>query len=121
MGVYIKSMDAPKTCFDCPFMYARTLCSANTRITFDDPGYSELKWRHKDCPLVPVPAHGRLFDADKLEEDINHDIENTENYLNDPGFTEADRERFQADIDFLEGIRDVLAQRPTVIPAEAET
>lgn len=29
---------------------------------------SRLKTRHPRCPLVEIPAHGRLIDADALEE-----------------------------------------------------
>ena len=51
MSVLIKGMTMPKTCFDCPFMYHRTLCAANTKLVFDDPNYSELKGRYDGCPL----------------------------------------------------------------------
>lgn len=65
MSVYIKGMEMPKSCFSCPFMYARTLCAANHKIQFDDEGYTELKGRYIGCPLVEIPPHGRLIDADK--------------------------------------------------------
>ena len=72
MGVYIRGMKMPKSCaecdaeghyedsygdeygFFCPFGY-----KAYTRET------RELK-RLDDCPLVSVPPHGRLIDADAL-------------------------------------------------------
>ena len=47
MGVYIKGMEMPKSCDECP-MYT---CMFN----------------YDSCPLVPVPPHGRLGDLDKLE------------------------------------------------------
>ncbi len=68
MSILIKGMEMPKSCFDCPFMYGRRYCMANNKIEFNDPGYSELKGRYDGCPLVPVPPHGRLIDADALEE-----------------------------------------------------
>ena len=64
MNVLIKGMEMPESCFDCPFMYGRRYCRANSKIEFNDPDYSELKGRYDGCPLVPVPAHGRLIDAD---------------------------------------------------------
>lgn len=65
MGVYIKDMEMPENCFDCPFMYGRKYCLSNSKIEFNDPEYSELKRRYDGCPLVPVPEpHGRLIDAD---------------------------------------------------------
>lgn len=31
-----------------------------------EPGYPETNFRPSWCPLVPVPEHGRLIDADAL-------------------------------------------------------
>ena len=64
MSVLIKGMEPPTSCFDCPFMYGRKYCRANSKIEFNDPDYSELKGRYDGCPLVPVPEHGRAIDAD---------------------------------------------------------
>ena len=62
-------MEMPKTCFMCPFMFARSHCSANLEIEFNDKNYSELFGRHKDCPLVHLPEkHGRLIDAREVLE-----------------------------------------------------
>lgn len=67
MGVYIKGMEMPENCFDCPFMYGRKYCLLNSKIEFNDPEYSELKNRYKGCPLIEVPEpHGRLVDADAV-------------------------------------------------------
>ena len=44
MGVYIKGMEMPTSCDECP-LYT---CMHN----------------HEDCPLVPVHPHGRLGDLD---------------------------------------------------------
>ena len=77
MGVYIKDMEMPKSCeecvieghyensygdeygFFCPFGY-----KAYTRETRDSG-------RLDVCPLVPVPPHGRLIDADALMHEID--------------------------------------------------
>lgn len=68
MRVLIEGMEMPESCFDCPFMYGRRYCRANSKIEFNDPDYSELKGRYDGCPLVPVPAHGRLIEeADAVE------------------------------------------------------
>ena len=56
MGIYLPNMEMPKSCDECP-LYT---CMHN----------------HDDCPLVPVPPHGRLIDADALREDW---LENGEN------------------------------------------
>ena len=67
MSVIIKGMEPPTSCFDCPFMYGRKYCRANSKIEFNDPDYSELKGRYDGCPLIPVPEHGRAIDADELK------------------------------------------------------
>ena len=47
-GVYIYGMQKPKKCDDCPLQTADMICE------------------HSSCPLIPVPDHGRLIDADAL-------------------------------------------------------
>ena len=62
MGVYAKGKEMPKTCCAC-------FCARDNKcgITRYEPTFAE--WYEdgvKDCPLVPVPPHGRLIDADAL-------------------------------------------------------
>lgn len=74
MSVLIKGMEMPKSCGQCRFfVWSRGVgqhCAVDDRITFHatidglDVGYE----RNGDCPLVPVPPHGRLIDADALAE-----------------------------------------------------
>ena len=70
MSVYIKGMEMPKNCeecaikswdtedYVCPFSGVSTLCIS----------------RQADCPLIPVPDHGRLIDKDALEQDISESV-----------------------------------------------
>ena len=80
MGVYIKGMEMPKNCWECPCYhhkiddgyYDYEICGAN-RTIFND-GYSSVtghkdhidpfKKRLDNCPLVPVPPHGDLIDRE---------------------------------------------------------
>lgn len=64
-GIYIPSMEMPKNCeecaiktwdtedYVCPFSGVSTLCIS----------------RQSDCPLIAVPDHGRLIDADALKKE----------------------------------------------------
>lgn len=66
MGVYIKGMEMPESCAYCRFegggyCFAEGEKLLHVRIRDDV---------HSDCPLVPVPPHGRLIDADALLESI---------------------------------------------------
>lgn len=77
MSVLIKDMEMPKSCMDCPFKgFDRAggrgnICTINDSITLHAvlDGIDVKFIRMGDCPLVPVPKHGRLIDADALEKD----------------------------------------------------
>ena len=55
MSVLIKDMEMPESCVECRF-YGE-YCYAKG----DENKHSKLP-----CPLVPVPPHGRLIDADAV-------------------------------------------------------
>ena len=63
MGVYIKGMEMPTSCYDCAMhkpLYHTSYCAvANRNCT---PLREKKAW----CPLVPVPPHGDLIDRDAL-------------------------------------------------------
>lgn len=64
MSILIKGMDMPKYCYTCPaYDYIKSFCCVlRTKvINLNDN-------RYKDCPLIAVPTHGRLIDADKFLE-----------------------------------------------------
>ena len=66
MSVLIKSMEMPKRCLDCPFMVSRDNddCILQTEVENElARTWEELK---ASCPLIELPPHGRLIDADKL-------------------------------------------------------
>lgn len=74
MSVYIKGMEMPKYCGECRF------CLDDSRIANGYCMYfhsrANLYELRKDCPLVSVPPHGRLIDADALCEGLvsNHPV-----------------------------------------------
>lgn len=66
MSVLIRGMDMPKNCWECPCeiaypSYGSSVCGVTSRLTINN-----RDTRRNDCPLVPVPPHGRLIDADIL-------------------------------------------------------
>ena len=91
-GVYIKGMEMPKSCSRC-------FCMASCRL-WKNIMHPEFN-RHRNCPLVPVPPHGRCVDADKLIQEMRLFIK--ENMLSRDDAREL-----------LETIEDA----PTVIEAE---
>lgn len=59
MSVLMKGMEMPKDCIDC-FAETYNECMATGKIV---NSIGRPDW----CPLVEIPPHGRLIDADKLE------------------------------------------------------
>lgn len=57
-GIYIKGMEMPKNCVDCRF-HKSIYCTLTDICTNTAQG----------CPLISVPDHGRLIDADALKEE----------------------------------------------------
>ena len=105
MGVYIKGMEMPKNCAECFFhkVFPATGVGIN-QLYCALCGINIVKMSDAlpDCPLVPVPPHGRLIDGDVAE--VIH-------------FTEEDA----AGKDFYDGIlyaADFINKQPTIVPAE---
>lgn len=60
MSVYIKDISMPINCWECHFGHGDTgVCVVDFKQHGD--------WNEpQNCPLVNVPPHGRLIDADAL-------------------------------------------------------
>ena len=63
MSVLIKGMEMPKNCWLCPLS---ALYEKPREVLFCRINKEEVLRQKIDgnCPLVPVPPHGRLIDAD---------------------------------------------------------
>ena len=63
-GIYINGMDMPQNCWSCAFLDGEYgYCIID--------GLSRDAEEKTNCPLIPIPDHGRLIDADAL---IDHAI-----------------------------------------------
>ena len=107
-GVYIKGMEMPKNCCEC--LLAKLSPTGESLLC--NYTLSVVPWDDKsfDCPLIPVPDHGRLIDADAFTKDECNNCD---------GACEAlpcDCLNCKADCrcDFMKDI----AIAPTIIPAE---
>ena len=78
-------MKMPENCDQCPI--------SNCRL---DNGWLNYPTRPLGCPLIYVPEHGRLIDADALAS------------MYDPN------------TDFGKSVRDTIKDCPTIIPADKE-
>lgn len=64
MSILITGMEMPTSCGFCPLRYESDIgdaCSADINVS------TQYQTRPEDCPLAPVPKHGRTIDADALE------------------------------------------------------
>ena len=93
MSVLIKGMEMPKSCEKCPCKTADAFGGLGCQTT----GYIPLRKANQDrpdwCPLVEIPPHGRLIDADapiplvdthgkNIEVTVAHIIENNLGIVN---------------------------------------
>lgn len=62
MSVYIKGMTMPKNCINCPLTVGAYDCGVTGENVIDF-----LDKKPPNCPLVELPPHGRLIDADALK------------------------------------------------------
>ena len=74
MSILISGMEMPTSRFACPFRRKvdpdNIMCIV-TREVFEETFDGTIQTRNRgDCPLVPVPQHGRLIDADVLKRNI---------------------------------------------------
>lgn len=102
-GIYISGMEMPTGCAECPFeMYyfntGETRCRATNKTLETNYCPTSYEERDLDCPLIPVPDHGRLVDADAFER----------------------RCMFDSDIEDMQDVIYALRDYPTIIQAEHE-
>ena len=97
MSVIVKSMEMPESCYRCPMANDDFyLCGATEKYLENDSEERRPDW----CPLIELPPHGRLIDADKLN---IHDVSPVDGFCV-MGVTEED-----------------IGLAETVIEAEGET
>ncbi len=113
MGVYIKGMEMPTNCMDCPFKgFDRVkgrgnICTINDSITLHAvlDGIDIKFVRMGDCPLMPVPPHG-IIDREQILDSIRLELAQA-NAVND-----------MEDYDSWMRVFDYVRKFPTIIPAE---
>ena len=106
MGVYIKGMEMPRSCWECEVGQASQLDN-KTCPFYAMEGQEQENYQNKiaeGCPISHVPPHGRLIDASEAYDKIAESAgEGSGNYV---------------DMDVVgRGLDDT----PTIIEAEEET
>ncbi len=69
MGIYIKNMVMPISCNDCPLAgdFKCNLMPSIPALCKEYDMAVQNGKRLNNCPLVEIPPHGRLIDADALK------------------------------------------------------
>lgn len=99
MSILIKGMEMPKNCCECPVN--ANVCNRGYKYLLEHPELYDK--RSNDCPIIELPPHGRLIDADALKVD--------------DGWLVATREQFNH-IQFV--YANAIANSPTIIESEGE-
>ena len=87
-GIYIPNMEMPESCTKCRFLEGVAddgLCHVAEKW-LDDEYFAWHLYADGDiddskplnCPLVPIPDHGRLVDADALRREMYHETFETD-------------------------------------------
>lgn len=111
-GVYIKDMKMPTRCCECRLSTCnsfkeRPLCD----VLVEYMSYGEWEAKRLDnCPLVSVPPHGRLKDADALMMRISHEA--MEAYMDGVCYGVHPNQ------EYLDLLGEIIDDAPTVIPAD---
>ena len=71
MSILIKDMEMPKNCAECPVNM--NICGRGYKYLLEHPELYDR--RADDCPIIGVPPHGRLIDADELIDDVRRHSE----------------------------------------------
>ena len=87
MSILIKGMEMP-SCNDCPLAgdFKCNLMPSIPALCKEYDMAVQNGKRLNNCPLIEIPPHGRLIDADKLKEEFPHDEDwnypvNTNSYV----------------------------------------
>lgn len=115
MSILIKGMEMPTSCSVCPMLEGDRmdgLCHAACKWLDDGEYWTWYVYPEGDidyskpcnCPLVSIPPHGRLIDADALDKQIYNDI---------PLKVFGTLKR-------MAEIRNIVDKAPTIIEAEEE-
>lgn len=62
MSVLIRGMELPIDCHNCPLGFGGGCYFGTSADEYMCPDHGRADW----CPLIPVPEHGRLIDAEAL-------------------------------------------------------
>ena len=124
MSILIKGMEMPKNCYECKFALARfdplptqSFKRHEFKCVLTEKALTATK-RNKACPLIEIPPHGRLIDADALM----REFEKAQNTMKQHGqeYSCSFLSTSQEISTEWYCVEDILDNAPTVIETENE-
>ena len=124
-GIYIPGMEMPKNCHLCLYSYlgrdySRMFCGIDDHYIADLQQWDKhYFWGHKDdsCPIIPVPDHGRLIDADKLMAEYERDETSCDEHGREFSFSFKSGNTYCTE---WFPVQQKLMDAPTIIPADKD-
>lgn len=108
MSVLIRGMKMPEECSRCPLMSEAGYCNGTNELTAEEiKSLWRIVGRPSWCPLIEIPPHGRLIDADEMFAEFVIEGQRSKRY--------QIGEKWELN---GEEIRSVISRLPTIIPAE---
>lgn len=110
MSILIKGVKKPKECYCC---HCSTINMNGKWGKCNLLGRDYSSYPHgiyEDCPLVDIPPHGRLIDADRLLQDVSSATDHVR-------FTTINNLDYE---NAFEAVAEFIAFAPTVIESEEE-
>ena len=112
--ILIKGLEMPKACFESVDVLRRypcpLLCYCRQRASYRQPDHDDVK--ATDCPLVEVPAHGRLVEESKTRRAITRELMNMRKGINPKLADLFDAIQTRCEL--------VLTEAPTILEANYE-
>ena len=106
MDILIKGMEMPKSCEECA-LYDEDYCECRRETNF----LERTMTRENGCPLVALPEHGRLIDADDFIYNFEDIINESRRVLSEKG------EDIRVLNNFHDTVSELVGLMPTIVEA----
>jgi len=116
MSILIRDMDMPANCAECRLMADGWCYSIGLEQREKISTVNRPTW----CPLIPVPPHGRLIDADAFSSEMKERQTAAIKWMRESVQDHDAFIRAEATVAFLSEVKLTLDKMPTIIPADKE-
>ena len=119
MGIYIKGMKMPESCEECVLSSTDSSGFFGCHFTRNIVLRKREQVRPNWCPITEIPPHGRLIDADALNDELEERYEEAKKWFQEAADHDT-RIRAESCIATLVEAILTLSVMPTIIEAEVK-